>query len=74
MPDRPYRDYAAIEQSAKLIARLRWHLVTSGDTHRRTAKSIGVSQTTLHRWLLDQMSPDRESRVKIWRFLKSGSG
>ena len=67
-------DYVANEEGAKLIARLRWYLATSGETKRRVAKRIGVSQATLHHWLLDQMSPDSESRVKIRKFLKSASG
>ena len=74
MLNRPSWDYAGNEEGAKLIARLRWYLATSGETQRRVANGIGVSQATLHHWLLDQMSPDRESRVKLRRFLKSASG
>jgi hypothetical protein len=61
------------EEGAKLIARLRWYLATSDENQRRAAKAIGVSRATLHHWLLDQMSPDSESRVKIRRFLKSAN-
>ena len=74
MRNRLSRDYAANEEGAKLIARLRWYLATSGERKGRVAKAIGVSQATLHHWLLDQISPDSESRVKIRRFLKSANG
>ena len=74
MRNRPSRDYTASEEGAKLMARLRWYLATSGERQGRVAKAIGVSQATLHHWLLDQMSPDSESRVKIRRFLKSPCG
>ena len=74
MRNRAPSDYAANEGGAKLIARLRWYLATSGERKGRVAKAIGVSQTTLHHWLLDQMGPDSESRVKILRFLKSANG
>ena len=74
MRNRFSRDYAANEEGAKLIARLRWYLATSGKRKGRVAKAIGVSQATLHHWLLEQMSPDSESRVKIRRFLKSANG
>ena len=70
MRNRASGDYAAKEECAKLIARLRWYLATSGETQRIVAKGIGVSQATLHHWLLDEMSPDSESRAKIRRFLK----
>jgi transcriptional regulator with XRE-family HTH domain len=73
MPHRSSKDYSAIEEGAKLIARLRWYLA-SGNTQRRAAKRIGVSQATLYRWLLDQMSPDSASRVKIRKFLNSAEG
>jgi hypothetical protein len=74
MRSRPSRDYTANEEGAKLIARLRWYLATSGERKGRVAKAIGVSQATLHHWLLEQMSPDGESRVKIRRFLESANG
>ena len=74
MLHRPSRDSAANEDGAKLMARLRWYLATSGERQGRVAKAIGVSQATLHHWLLDQISPDSESRVKIRRFLKSANG
>ena len=74
MRNRPSRDYTANEEGAKLMARLRWYLATSGEKQRIVAKAIGVSQATVHHWLLDQMSPDSESRVKIRRFLKSANG
>ena len=74
MRNRASGDYAANEEGAKLIARLRGYLATSGETQRRVTKAIGISQTTLHRWLLNQMSPDSESRVKIRGFLKSANG
>ena len=74
MRNRPSRDYAANEEGAKLIARLRWYLATSDERQWRVAKAICVSQTTLHHWLLDQMSPDGQSRVKIRRFLKGANG
>jgi transcriptional regulator with XRE-family HTH domain len=71
MPHRPSKDYVAIEEGAKLIARLHWHLEISGETQRSAAKRIGVPQATLHRWLFGRMSPDSESRVKIRKFLNS---
>ena len=74
MPHQPVREYAANEEGGQLIARLRWYLATSGEKQGWVAKAIGVSQATLHHWLLDQMSPDSESRVKIRRFLKSANG
>jgi len=74
MRNRFSRDYTSNEEGANLIARLRWYLATSGERQGRVAKAIGVSQATLHHWLLDQMSPDSESRVKIRRFLKSANG
>ena len=74
MLHRPSRDSAANEDGAKLMARLRWYLATSGERQGRVAKAIGVSQATLHHWLLDQVGPDSESRVKIRRFLKSANG
>ena len=74
MRNQPSRDNTANEEGAKLIARLRWHLATSGEKQRIVAKGIGISQATLHHWLFDQMSPDGESRVKIGRFLKSANG
>jgi hypothetical protein len=74
MRNRPSRDYAANEEGAKLIARLRWYLATSGESKGQVAKAIGVSQAALHHWLLDQMSPDSDSRGKIRRFLKSANG
>jgi DNA-binding XRE family transcriptional regulator len=73
MRNRPSRDYTASEEGAKLMARLRWYLATSGETQTQAAKAIGVSQATLHHWLVDQMSPDSERRVKIRRFLKSAN-
>ena len=74
MLHRPSRDSAANEDGARLIARLRWYLATSGERQGQVAKGIGVSRATLHLWLLDQMSPDSDSRVKIRRFLKSANG
>ena len=74
MVHRSSRDYAANEEGATLIARLRWYLATSGERKGRVAKAIGVSQATLHHWLLDQISPDSESRVKIRRFLETANG
>jgi hypothetical protein len=74
MPHRPVREYAANEDGARLIARLRWYLATSGEGQGRVAKAIGVSQGTLHHWLLDQMSPGSDSRGKIRSFLKSANG
>ena len=74
MRNQPSRDYTANEEGAKLIARLRWYLATSGEKRGIVAKGIGVSQATLHHWLFDQMSPDSESRVKIRRLLKSANG
>jgi hypothetical protein len=70
----PSRDSVANENGAGLIARLRCYLVTSGERKGRVAKAIWVSQATLHHWLLVQMNPDSESRVKIRRFLKSAKG
>ena len=69
MPHRPAREHAALEEAAKLIARLQWYIATSGDTPARAAKCIGVTRATLYLWLLGQRSPDSESRVKIRRFL-----
>jgi hypothetical protein len=74
MRNRLSRDYAANEEGAKLIARLRWYLATSGERKGRVAKAIGVSQATLHHWLLVQINPDSQSRAKIRRFLKSAKG
>jgi hypothetical protein len=74
MPDRLSKQYMAIDEGAKLIARLRWYLATSGETRGACSKKIGIHQATLHRWLFDQMSPDSESRVKIRRFLKNAEG
>jgi hypothetical protein len=74
MRNRASGDHAANEEGAKLIARLRWYLATSGERRSRAAKGIGVSQATLHHWLLNQVSPDSESRVKIRGFLKSANG
>ena len=74
MPHRASKEYIAIDEGAKLIARLRWYLATSGERKGRVAKAIGVSQATLHHWLLDQISPDSESRVKIRRFLETANG
>ena len=68
---RPSNNSAASEEGAKLMARLHWHLETSGETQAHAAKRIGVQPATLHRWLRDQMSPDRESRIRIRRFLNS---
>ena len=74
MRNRFSRDYTSNEEGANLIARLRWYLATSGERQGRVAKAIGVSQATLHHWLLNQVSPDSESRVKIRGFLKSANG
>jgi hypothetical protein len=64
MRNRPSRDYAANEEGAKLIARLRWYLATSGERKGRVAKAIGVSQATLHHWLLEQMSPTAKTELR----------
>ena len=74
MPHRASKEYIAIDEGAKLIARLRWYLATSGETRGRAAKRIGIHQATLHRFLFDEISPDSGSRVKIRRFLKNAEG
>jgi len=62
------------KSSHELIKALKLYLDETGETERAVASRIGIDRHTLHRWLSDLQSPQKEAKLALAAFFLRRAG